>query len=440
MNDNVNLDHAFDNTLCEATSCGVVVGCPKKEEEEQSPVAVIAGVAAAALLLLLVGAFCFYRRRKASMTDKAEEKSTERPPPPPAGSGREPLCTARRVTMPMYTYDNAFRRWLAKRAAQTVGKVPHEWRPKSLGVVALLCFVMQLIAVVPDGNHWATISDSIDEIRMRGEMPWDKIPWDEIPDTAFYLVKYDLWRAKEKFCRKRTVLGYQRDVTKIDCDPYTTVIKGGDGGRSCRGRGKQCEDTYAATSAARGTTCVALISAAIVTLGVLFIYIRARMIDRKFEASPKAVFVAAALLAVGGLVGLAGAANYRSTMAAAVDKGDQEKICDWGCSLSLSAGFFAMVVGAAVAVLVVRENGEELRQGAVAKKRQTSAKPSDSVKTPPTPPPDPETEPEAEAEEPGFVRKLSSFLFGEQEPVAESEGVVVEAEAMWEQEELEPEC
>ena len=63
------------------------------------------------------------------------------------------------------------------------------------------------------------------------------------------------------------------------------------------------------------------------------------------------------------------------------------------------------------------------------------------------------------AERPGFAIKLSSFLFGEQEPVAESEGVVVEeeeamgeqgelapegvvveAEAMWEQEELEPEC
>ena len=65
---------------------------------------------------------------------------------------------------------------------------------------------------------------------------------------------------------------------------------------------------------------------------------------------------------------------------------------------------------------------------------------------------------EAPVERPGFTRKLSSFLFGEQEPVAESEGVVVEeetmgeqgelapegvvveAEAMWEQEELEPEC
>ena len=40
----------------------------------------------------------------------------------------------------------------------------------------------------------------------------------------------------------------------------------------------------------------------------------------------------------------------------------------------------------------------------------------------------PTTEPEAEAEaaveRPGLARKLSSFLFGEQEPVADSEGAV----------------
>ena len=67
-----------------------------------------------------------------------------------------------------------------------------------------------------------------------------------------------------------------------------------------------------------------------------------------------------------------------------------------------------------------------------------------------------EPETEAEAEEPGFVGKLAWYLFGEdepavesesvavevEEPVAESEDVVVEVEppAMWEQEELEPEC
>jgi hypothetical protein len=43
----------------------------------------------------------------------------------------------------------------------------------------------------------------------------------------------------------------------------------------------------------------------------------------------------------------------------------------------------------------------------------------------------------APVERPSFTRKLSSFLFGEEEPVAESEGV--EAEAMRELEELEPE-
>ena len=44
---------------------------------------------------------------------------------------------------------------------------------------------------------------------------------------------------------------------------------------------------------------------------------------------------------------------------------------------------------------------------------------------------------ELPVERPGFTRKLSSFLFGEEEPVAESEGV--EAEAMGEQGELAPE-
>ena len=41
---------------------------------------------------------------------------------------------------------------------------------------------------------------------------------------------------------------------------------------------------------------------------------------------------------------------------------------------------------------------------------------------------EPETEPEAEAEEPGFMGKLAWYLFGEEEPAAESEGVAVVAE------------
>ena len=80
------------------------------------------------------------------------------------------------------------------------------------------------------------------------------------------------------------------------------------------------------------------------------------------------------------------------------------------------------------------------------KDKTREAKSADPAPVATRSPAKPTTEPEAEAEaaderpRPGFTRKLSSFLFGEQEPVAESEGVVVEAEAMREQEELEPEC
>ena len=92
VDDGVNLNGAFDNTLCEATSCGVargtldangVVVCQsnKKNEKEQTPVAVIACVAAAAALLLAIGAFYYYRRRKASMMDKADEPSGANPEP-----------------------------------------------------------------------------------------------------------------------------------------------------------------------------------------------------------------------------------------------------------------------------------------------------------------------------------------------------------------------
>ena len=82
------------------------------------------------------------------------------------------------------------------------------------------------------------------------------------------------------------------------------------------------------------------------------------------------------------------------------------------------------------------------------KDKTREAKSADPAPVATRSPAKPTTEPEAEAEaaderpRPGFTRKLSSFLFGEQEPVAESEGVVVEVEppAMREQEELEPEC
>ena len=576
---------------------------------------------------------------------------------------------------------------LQQGGAQGPTLCPRSWQSpathlKFLGVVALLSAGLQLAAVWPDEHHWAKLSPSFAELESRREVPYDQpyklshhstaIPSNEAYNE--YILKYDLWNVKEKFCY------YTVDSDKsihTGCHAFTTAIKRWDGGESCRGRGTQCEDHFAATSTARTTTCVALICAAVVALGFLFVCKRARRLGRGLEASPKAIFGAAAVLAVGGVVGLAGAANYRSTAAAA----DDYKDCDWGCAVSLYGGLGAMVVGAAVAASEVRENAEELQQfnevpspdapalkkafvrvgllgllcagahayalypfldllhwarfdlklerpgdylsirmtydlnvfdvsmmrsdptygyleegtwaidlgkqwcdtaigatcdcneyyyfygascdcgenfcGAVAtatfdakmsgwvalgsaavtglgslfaawrasrpgwpdkaktkifagfstllavggvvglagaanyrstmealgrqeldnsvppetctsgclvslcagvlaavgaigivvraiavtKQRQASAKPSDSVETPPTPPPDPEneTEPEAEAEEPGFMGKLSSFLFGEEEPAVESEGVVVEAEAMGEQGELAPE-
>ena len=103
-----------------------------------------------------------------------------------------------------------------------------------------------------------------------------------------------------------------------------------------------------------------------------------------------------------------------------LDNSVPPETCTSGCLVSLCAGVLAAVGAIGIVVRAI----------AVTKQRQASAKPSDSVETPPTPPPDPEneTEPEAEAEEPGFMGKLSSFLFGEQEPVVESEGVVVSIE------------
>ena len=134
-----------------------------------------------------------------------------------------------------------------------------------LGVVALAFTALQLAAVWPDEHHWAKLSPSFAELEGRGEVPWDDIPaylYDE------YILKYDLWHAKEKFCYDDSTEktgtargGYETSYTKqksICKGVYTTVIEGRDGGESCRGRGKQCEDHFAATNTARATTCVAL--------------------------------------------------------------------------------------------------------------------------------------------------------------------------------------
>ena len=89
--DDVILTGAFNKTLCESTSCGVIQGtCPPTPAPTVTPrtsssssggdgvnVALFAGVAAAAALLLAIGAFCWYRRRKGPepASPKEEAKS-----------------------------------------------------------------------------------------------------------------------------------------------------------------------------------------------------------------------------------------------------------------------------------------------------------------------------------------------------------------------------
>ena len=225
---------------------------------------------------------------------------------------------------------------------------------------------MQQVAVLPyvkgqNFNWWATVSDST------GDLDGVEIPLNEIPgkDYDYHLVTYNLWDAMEGFC------AYSNPYAVDNCNWEMTKIEGRGGGaedESCRDRGKQsCEDHFAATNTARATTCVALIFAAIVSLGILFVNIRAHLeVGSGLEASPKAIFGAAAVLAVGGVIGLAGAANYRSTVAAAVEKGDVSlreggRLCESGCELSLYGGLVAMVVGMAFAAYEAYLNREELR-------------------------------------------------------------------------------
>lgn len=66
-----------------------------------------------------------------------------------------------------------------------------------LGVVALASTACQLAAVWSDEHHWAKLSPSFAELEGRGEVPWDEIPPEDYDE---YILKYDLWNVKEKFC------------------------------------------------------------------------------------------------------------------------------------------------------------------------------------------------------------------------------------------------
>jgi hypothetical protein len=228
-----------------------------------------------------------------------------------------------------------------------------------------------------------------------------------------------------------------------------------------------CQDFLVITSQTRQMTYASLLIAVAVLLGFgwnYFVMIR----QQQQNPSPRVVAGLAALLTVGGVVGLAGTASYWETMVKLADdiqgyvRGhgyDKTDVCLWGCEMSLASSAIATFAGLAVVALEVKMNPEAFKRGPAKPTKPDDAPPAlapiatqkTEVKRQQTPVAKPESlaEPPAEAEErPGRARNLFSYVFGSeaegeigQEPATE-ESVAIEMEptTMREQEELEPEC
>ena len=377
---------------------------------------------------------------------------------------------------------------------------------------ALLLFVFQVVAVGPVSAHWARIKKEVDHPIDCSEL--DCYGYDK------YEVNYGLFDAREKFCgdcdnygsyvcswetdancrsedrRKLYASGDEVDLDDADLlddllseeeerrlyggfgygyssDPtccsnfdseidvneeYGNTLFCGPAARQYSKRIRDfCQDFLVITSQTRQMTYASLLIAVAVLLGFgwnYFVMIR----QQQQNPSPRVVAGLAALLTVGGVVGLAGTASYNETMGKLADDikaqgaGDT---CRWGCEMSRASSAIAAFGGLAVVALEVKMNPEAFKRGPAkpddAPPALAPATQQNEAKRQQTPvaKPKPLAEPPAEAgERPGFVRKLSSYVFGSeaegeigQEPATE-ESVAIEMEptTMREQEELEPEC
>ena len=241
--------------------------------------------------------------------------------------------------------------------------------------LACLCFVLQLVAVQASG-HWARVEIDTSEFPQHG-------------GRTFYL-SYDLWGL------------YVRDddedpdgKDRSDMDPGPLFCGSGDDGSDhhraladvpgdwcdcshldCKNRAENCacaegvaccdgELIYEHTTAARVTTPLALVLTGFAVLGLLVTGLISAEppppVLRK-ETKEKYLLRFSILLAVGGLVGLVGAAISSSQMAAHVDgRGDKDlyanvedegtNTCASGCELSRAAGVISMVAVVAVHLL-----------------------------------------------------------------------------------------
>ena len=214
--------------------------------------------------------------------------------------------------------------------------------------------------------------------------------------------------------------------------------------------GRYCKDVFRTTTFARDSTWVALVFAAIAGLGCLFECFSRHCGYRSYPGEYKSmVFLGfSTLLWIGGAVSVGGTDEYRYKMRKLVwffpkKVLSQTGICLEGCQLALAAGSIAIVGGLVAMLLQCYRCAKSCDSG---EEQTVSVPPINEKREPAAPAAEAEearlaTQAEEEipapVERPSFTRKLSSFLFGEEEPVAESEGV--EAEAMGEQGELAPE-
>ena len=370
---------------------------------------------------------------------------------------------------------------------------------------ALLLFVFQVVAVQPGYDHWARIKRKVDHPIDCSELSCYK--YDD------YEVSYGLFVAREKFCadcdsegsssqcywgtscRRRQLYytsgdevdfddddllddvlseeeerrlyggyGYDPDCcsshySEIDVsEEYGNTLFCGEAARVYSRIRGFCQDFLVITSQTRQITYVSLFIAVAVLLGFgwsFFVMIR----QQQQNPSPRVVAGLAALLTVGGVVGLAGTASYWETMGKLADdiKAGQgmTDTCLWGCEMSLVSSVIAAFGGLAVVALEVKMNPEAFKRGPAkpddAPPALAPATQQNEAKRQQTPvaKPKPLAEPPAEAEErPGRAKNLFSYVFGSeaegeigQEPATE-ESVAIEMEptTMREQEELEPEC
>jgi hypothetical protein len=174
-----------------------------------------------------------------------------------------------------------------------------------LGAVAGLCCLCQLFARVgsPLYCHWMTIEYEINATKVE--------------------TRYDLWNAYVEADNEKETEALETDDKKCAGDAF-------------------CEALVASSNTARDTTVLGLIVLIVVAVPALVL---ARQSPRPHHGK---LFLALCLaLALGGLVALAGAGNYRTEMTEAVEDHDvfDGDECTAGCLLSLLGGVVALAVG-----------------------------------------------------------------------------------------------